>query len=257
MNPLSYDDLLLEVEQLRARDREWRSCCAIVAHEIGTPLQAILAALDLVESSPAQDIAARDRALQRIRNALELLSAQFSDLARFAKVPIVVMPIRAKPFQVSGIAEHIAIAYKPKATAKGLTLTVEGSPATAPWLVGDAGRVTQVVGNLVDNAIKYTTQGCVSVSMAMEVDDLVIKVEDTGIGIDPADLPTISEAFRRGRNVPAGAAGVGLGLMIVQELVNAMDGRLSFDRVSPHGMRVSVRLPLKALSENDSKELAP
>jgi len=129
----------------------------------------------------------------------------------------------------------------PSAEAKGLTLTIELHPDVPPCLIGDPGRLRQILFNLVGNAIKFTEHGTIAVQIARpDAEHWMLQVTDTGRGIAVDDQARLFEPFYR-----AGPqAGAGLGLSIVSHLVKLMNGKIEVSSEVDRGTTVHVVLPL-------------
>jgi len=154
---------------------------------------------------------------------------------------------RWQTVSVSQVAREVAARLRPQAAAKGLTVTVHVPDSLTVQADPDA--LTQILFNLLDNAIKYTQQGEVSVTAervaASEGEWVVIHVRDTGIGIPPEHLPRIFERFYRvdkARSRQVG--GFGLGLSIVKHLVEAHKGKITVQSRAGEGSTFSVWLPV-------------
>jgi len=221
----------------------------VVAHELRTPMQSIISATDLIEISlSAQGPESMRSALKRIRHAISMMRTQLSDLLEYAKSEDPKLDIRVEPFSPATLAKKIDESYQPIASAKGLEFSVTLTPSSPPTLMGDPMRLSQVINNLVDNAIKYTPAGAVTVALSVTAQGLSVDVADQGIGIDDEDLASIRTPFARGGNVPKDIPGSGLGLAIVDKLVKLMGGTLvvsTVSRVAPRGTRASVHIPLQ------------
>jgi two-component system phosphate regulon sensor histidine kinase PhoR len=110
---------------------------------------------------------------------------------------------------------------------------------------GEVNQLSQVVTNLLINALNYTTEGCVRVSTFQTAAEACLQIEDTGIGIDPEDLPNIFARFYRGsRSQRSETPGTGLGLAIVKEIVDLHDGRIEVNSQVKQGTTFKVWLPL-------------
>lgn len=136
----------------------------------------------------------------------------------------------------------------PVAGAKGLGLQVDLDPRLPPALLGDALRVSQVVTNLLDNAVKFTdAPGRVRVSLVIEAGDAVLSVSDSGIGIPPEEVNGLFERFFRANSARERAIqGSGLGLSIASALVNSHGGTIEVDSAVDEGTTFTIRLPLES-----------
>jgi two-component system phosphate regulon sensor histidine kinase PhoR len=130
---------------------------------------------------------------------------------------------------------------QPLAEARGVTVRLTGASAT---LRTDPVRLAQVLGNLVDNGIRYNRDGgSVTVDTAPEGDGVRVRVEDTGVGIPEADLPLVFQRFYRVRRGSGPEAGSGLGLAIVKHLVRALGGTVSLTSREGEGTQVTILVP--------------
>jgi signal transduction histidine kinase len=151
--------------------------------------------------------------------------------------------IPKEPISLNAIARDALSTTAQRAADKGLELELE-SNGESPLVIGDASLLRQLITNLVDNAIKFTEHGGVTVRVRAADDQAQIEVQDTGPGIDPEDLPLIFDRFYRAdksrtREVP----GTGLGLAIVRSIARVHGGRVEAERPQSGGMLVRVRLP--------------
>jgi len=217
----------------------------VVAHELRTPMQMVITAVDLIEMLVAQNNTSDlKNPMGRIRLAVEMMRTQLSDIAEFARTSDPRLSIRMKPLTLSDIARRVTETYSPAATDKGLQFAVTVTPDKPPNVLGDPMRISQVIGNLLDNAIKYSDTGSIHVTLEVNDQGLLVRVSDEGVGIEESDYAVVTQPFRRGRNVPKETPGSGLGLTIVNKLVELMGGRLEIARANPHGTVVSAYLPL-------------
>jgi signal transduction histidine kinase/CheY-like chemotaxis protein len=150
--------------------------------------------------------------------------------------------IARRAFRIDALLEHMVMEYRSKANLKGLQLTLHAEPCT---VFSNESQVERVLDNLITNAIKYTSQGGVTVSASVKDDQLHIAVEDTGSGIAAEDQQRVFDDFVRLRNRGSdGEPGVGLGLAIVRRLDRAMDLNLRLDSEPGRGSRFEFSLPM-------------
>ncbi len=216
---------------------------ATVSHELRTPLNAIVGMTGILEKSPLDE---QQREYTRVvRGAAETLVTLVDDLLETSRLEAGRVGLQAVPFELRALADPVVDMLAPRARAKGLVLALE-APASLPRVVGDAGRLRQVVTNLIDNAVKFTSAGRVDVKIAASPVDaaapkegavrVCITVADTGIGIPPDKLPVIFERFRQAdSSMTRRYGGTGLGLAIARDLVTLMGGTLVATSEPGHG----------------------
>jgi len=200
-----------------------------MSHEIRTPLHGVLGMLDLLQNGgpPAQ----QGEHLQLARRSAGHLLHIVDEILDFSKIEAGKMALEATPFDFEALARDVFALFRPAAAAKGvdMTLVSENIPAV---LTGDPTRLRQVLSNLVSNAVKFTESGSVQIRVAVIPSPktnlrLMFQVEDTGIGISPAQIETIFEPFQQAETSTARRfGGSGLGLAICKKLVTAMDGTI-------------------------------
>jgi signal transduction histidine kinase len=210
------------------------------AHEIGTPLTALQADLELARENPADpDVPdLLDRSLAHTER-ISLLSRDLLALSRLESVGAIAEQQRVDLRTVaSAVTDGVA------SRAEQAEIELEFVAEQAPVEVnGDAAALSRAVGNLLDNALKFTPAGGdVSVAVHRDGADALVCVRDTGVGIAPQELPHVFERFHRARST-ASVPGSGLGLAIVKAIVDAHRGRVSVTS-SPAGTSFEIRIPL-------------
>ncbi|MBC7809933.1 MAG: HAMP domain-containing histidine kinase [Burkholderiales bacterium] len=210
------------------------------AHELHTPLTALNANLELAASEPddAKRVTFIERAREQLKR-LESLTMDLLDLSRFESD-------RADDKRVATdlvrLAQEASEVYASRAEQRGLVFTLDIPPDGDEVVARvNEGQFRRVVGNLLDNAIKFTPEGTVSIGLTRRENTVELWVKDTGIGIPADDLPLLFSRFHRGRNVSA-LPGSGLGLAIIKAIVEAHRGDVVVES-GAQGTRFAVRIP--------------
>jgi len=206
---------------------------ANVSHEIRTPMNAILGFAQLLEKDA---LTPEQRGMvRRIRTASESLMGLLNDILDFSKIESGRFALERQPFSLDGVSSNVIGLLRSMAVGKGLELRFDMPADCDITLLGDAGRLEQVLVNLTSNAIKFTDQGSVEVRViATELTGtqahLRFEVHDTGIGIAPEQQDALFTRFTQADgSITRRYGGTGLGLAISKHLVEAMGGTLGFD----------------------------
>ena len=227
----------------RDRDRS-REFLADVSHELRTPIAALRTFNELLKEHAAEDPVARDEFLDASGQQIERLDWLAQNLLELSKLDSGLVLLDLRPDDLRAAVESAVEQAEAAARRRGVTLSVDLPDAPVrTW--HDPQRIGQVVSNLVGNALKFTPRsGAVFVGLRQVGDAAEIEVRDTGVGIDPAELPRIFERFFRGsRSNEARGSGSGLGLAIVKSVVDMHSGRISVESRVGGGTRFVVSLP--------------
>ncbi len=238
-------DRVQESLELIRRDRDRsRDFLADVSHELRTPLAALRTFNELLKEHAGTDPAARAEFLDSSGQQIERLDWLAQNLLELSKLDSGLVLLDLRPDDLRASVESAVEQHAAAARRRGLTLTAS-LPDMPVRIRHDPPRMGQVVGNLIGNAIKFTPRGgSINVEMVPTADGATISVTDTGIGIDPAELPHIFERFYRGsRSNEARGSGSGLGLAIVQSIVEMHGGRVGVESRIGEGSRFTVTLP--------------
>ncbi|MBP8309576.1 MAG: response regulator [Burkholderiaceae bacterium] len=197
---------------------------AIVSHEMRTPLNGILGMTQMLRRSTTNP--AQLPQLAVIEQSSRHLNTVIGDLLDLSKIEAGRLAIETGPFRLETLVREVTELLEPLASQKGLYFEVHREAGLPAWIETDGARLKQVLHNLLGNAIKFTTVGKVSLSIAREHDQLAFTVRDTGIGIAADQTDRIFRAFEQAAapGSPVHRAGIGLGLTISRDLARAMGG---------------------------------
>ena len=206
-----------------------RNLLADVAHELRNPLHVLRGNLQAI----LDDVYPLSKAeIARLLNQTRLLTTLVDDLHDLAQAEAHQMPLHKQTTDMADLVKETAVAFKPVAAAKGISLKVELLGPT-PYFLVDANRMRQVIHNLLNNALRHTPEnGEIWVTVVAEHEALHIRVRDTGVGMDAAHLPYVFDRFYRTDSARSrDNGGAGLGLAIVKAIVEAHGGGVT--AVSP------------------------
>lgn len=217
---------------------------AMMSHELRTPVQAILGYADLLLLESAGALAPEQRAdLLSIRDGASRLDRLISQLLDLSRMETGSLALTREPVALAPIIDDLREAVLPQAMARGLAVEIAVPAALTP-AYADPARVRQVLLSLVENAVKFTERGTVSIRAREAAGLVLVEVSDTGIGIDAADLPTIFDAFHQvDSSLTRRYQGAGLGLALAQQLAMHMGGHISVSSTPGHGSTFRLELP--------------
>jgi len=244
----------LKAAQLRAEEanRTKSEFLANMSHEIRTPLNGVVSMADALarrELEPQEH-----EMVELIRSSSATLERLLSDILDSARIESGQVAIERTAFDLEQAVGDVAALWRVRAGESGVALEVDFDPALAGRVDGDPVRVRQVLTNLVSNALKFTSEGRVRISVsAMDHDRVSFRVSDTGVGFDAAQKARIFSRFQQADgSITRRYGGTGLGLAISSALVGLMGGRLDCDSTPGEGSVFWFDIPLPRVQEPSS-----
>jgi len=238
---------LRDITRERELDKMKTDFISVVSHELRTPLTSIKGYTDLLFSGAAGDNSEiQQEFLGIIQLSTTRLSNLINDILDISRIESGTLKIKHEPIDYRHLVADALRLMKAAADAKDISMDA-ALPETIPPVRGDADKVTQVLTNLVSNAIKYTPEGgWVKVSLEVTGDTSVTTcVADSGIGVAPEDQPKLFQKFFRADNSSIReAGGTGLGLVIAKTLIELMDGAIWLESEPSRGSKFYFTLPL-------------
>ncbi|MFT6909151.1 MAG: signal transduction histidine kinase/CheY-like chemotaxis protein [Oleiphilaceae bacterium] len=263
---MRYTDAFNETERLLASVNRAESATqakskflAKMSHEIRTPMNGILGVVQLLGKTRLTQL--QKNYLKIIDDSGALLLNIINDILDLSKIEAGKMTLEEISFNLEDLTQGVLSLYRAQANQKSVILSLEYDANLNRFFIGDSIRLNQVLLNLINNAIKFTEQGTVTIqinsttSTPTEV-GLEIKVKDSGIGIEPDVLETLFDSFKQAdESTTRKFGGTGLGLAISKQIIELMNGSISAQSKPQIGSTFTVSLNLKRDESNHKKEL--
>ncbi|WP_376795354.1 sensor histidine kinase [Thermogemmatispora sp.] len=239
------DRIEADVAELRRQDQIRRDMIANIAHDLATPLTAIQGFSEALADEVIQEPGARKETAQLIAREVQRLRRLVADIQHMTLLESGRARLDLAPLDLAVLVDETLAVIEPECSQAGITLQNAIDPQTPPVLA-DSDRITQVLLNLIDNARRHTPAGgSITVGARRLGRMLEVWIRDTGVGIDPIDLPHIFERFYRAdRARSGGRGGSGLGLTIVKAIVTAHGGTVAAESTPGKGTCIRFTLPL-------------
>lgn len=242
------EKLIGELQESNAKNEELirlrRNLIQNVSHELRTPLTAISGNAELLLNDDNKD--SRVRHAETIKTSAGRMASMLNSLLEYFRLDSRKVAILSKPFKLNLIADTFETEFAAQVQSKHLTLTVRNHANEV--VNGDKNRILSIGGNLLSNAIKFTDSGIITLTTRYKDGVFTLTVEDTGTGISEGQKERIFKPFERLGNA-ATQDGFGLGLSIVKQLVELMDGSISVESEKDKGSKFTVVLPLPKTEE--------
>lgn len=224
---------------------------AVMSHELRTPLTAILGFSELVLAGVPEPIGPRAREqVERIRLSGWHLLQIVEEMLAFSRLSAGRARLDLASVELTGLVREIVGTMRPLAEQKDLGLEVEISDGVPATLYTDARKLRQILLNLIANAIKFTDEGGVELTVRRVGETLELQVRDTGVGIAPEHLPRLPEPFwQADSSLTRAAGGTGLGLTISDRLARVLGGELRVQSTLGEGSTFTVELPVRSAGD--------
>lgn len=228
------------LDRIKEHVETLRAFTANSAHELQTPLTVLRGHVEIALR--------RDRSAESYRKTLRLLDSKLGEMVKSVRALLTLARLDRddrldrEPVDLAQIAQQETGSFRDPAREKGLRLSIDANEAV--WAVGQPDLLRKVVYNLVDNAVKYTREGTIEVRVEQDDNRARLICSDTGIGMDEEERAHITSRFFRGNGADeTGTAGSGLGLSLVQRIVEKHNGQLDVTSTPGEGTHVTVTLP--------------
>jgi signal transduction histidine kinase len=242
-------DLEKSNERLKELDQMKSEFVSLATHQIRSPLTAIKGYISLIQEGDygpvSKEVKGAIDVVYQSTNNLVTIVGDFLDVSRIEQGR---MKYEFKDFDIYKLTSQVVTELKPNVEKKGLELQFTFEKNKDYTVFGDQGKVKQVIGNIIDNSIKYTPAGKIDVTLLKPTNfKVLIRISDTGIGIDPRVIPKLFQKFTRAENAnDENIIGTGLGLYVARLMVEAHKGRVWVESEGKgKGSKFYIELPIK------------
>lgn len=249
---LSFHLSELKAKQLESEKEFKNKFLANVTHDLRTPISASLWFVNMLDEQETQE--SKKEIIALLCDTINIVKGLVDDVLDLSKIEMQKIVLHQEHFDFIKTINHIEKIITPKANKKGLAFSVNKNDNFPQFVIGDKLRVTQILINLLDNAIKFTKKGNVALSFDViqtqnNVATIQIQVSDTGTGIKSVNKEDVFQSFKK-MHKSSKIDGSGLGLAIVSSLLQLMDGSISYESKLKVGTTFTVTIPF-LLSSND------
>ncbi|BBM64832.1 hypothetical protein VA249_14780 [Vibrio alfacsensis] len=252
-----------DVTQLREKQRELTNAMyardhflAVVSHELRTPISAMMGLMELLR----EDLVASDSQaiLDNALRSANRLNLHVNSILDFSKIQANQFELDIQKIDIKSNLQNLLKSYQPLCQQKNIGLTIEWEHCESSSVYLDGLRVNQIVENIMSNAIKFTTEGSITVKLSIREELLEIVICDSGCGMSPEQLTNLYSPFTQGdKSISRRYGGTGLGLSIVKGLVELMDGEISINSALQVGTAVHIALPYQQFKQGAESSSQP
>ena len=252
------EELAIQKEKAEDSTRLKSQFLASMSHELRTPMNSILGLTELILDKAQMSVKNRERLEVVLKSGKRLMSL-INDILDLSKIEAGKMEIREEDLLLEEIIEEVSNTATPLALEKGLSFNVKRNCNTRFIINTDRGRVTQVLINLIGNAIKFTQKGKIELSVSFNQEKMLLfSISDTGIGISEEDKKIIFEEFRQiDGTTTRKYSGTGLGLAISKKILDLLGGKIWVASIEGEGSVFSFTIPVKYEQEKRKTEVMP
>jgi signal transduction histidine kinase/ActR/RegA family two-component response regulator len=240
------EELAQARDEAEAAVRAKADFLAAMSHEIRTPMNGVIGMVEVLKRTPLN--AEQQKMLSVVSQSGEALIGILNDILDFSKIEAGALTLENAPFKPHDLASQCHDLFSAQAADRGLDFQVHVAPDIPLWVMGDPNRLRQILLNLLSNALKFTLQGSVRLSLQRTGDRAIsFEVSDTGIGIASDKIDSIFDAFTQAEtSTTRRFGGTGLGLAIRHRLALAMNGRIHAASTPQRGSTFTLTVPLPA-----------
>lgn len=251
------DKLEQEKDKANKANKAKSDFLAVMSHEIRTPLNGITGSLDLIDLKKLDPDDTKQ--VQLAQTSSELLLTTINDILDFSKIEAGKFSLHNAPFSMKRLLSETEQIYRPLIEGRGLYFKLQQQSIEQLYLIGDQIRIKQILGNYLNNALKFTDEGGITLCAQYSVEEgLALLVQDTGIGIKDEDIANLFSHFTQvdnGANRRYG--GTGLGLAIAKSLAGLMEGNVYVSSQYGKGSIFGASLKLETTTENEYVKTLP
>lgn len=243
LNKLTVRLQKIQAESCRMEEEKAR-LFAEISHELRTPLTSVQGFVEAIRDGMVQDEALQEKYLDTIYTQTVHISRLVDDMLVLSRLESGNITVEKLPVDLIALAQGVVVSMEGLAKSNNASIVIEKNAEKA-FILGDVDRIEQIMRNLLKNAVKATENGTIRVGVKTRQDEVILNIEDNGVGIPPEDLPHIWDRFYRGKNQRGNMQekGTGLGLVIVKKLVQLQDGKIDVTSQLGKGTTFSLSFP--------------
>jgi signal transduction histidine kinase len=234
--------------KLRELDELKSQFLSFASHQLRAPLTAIEGYTSMLLEGDFGEMTEKVKSsIQTIDGSSKSLVKIVNEFLDVSRIEQGRMKYEFTDFDVEKLAEEVVTELRPNVESKGLSFKFESEPDQSYLINGDSGKIKQVIGNLLDNSIKYTPSGGIEVHVGKKEDKILISISDTGIGIKNEDIPKLFSMFTRAKEASrTNVSGTGLGLYVAKQMIEANRGKVWVESAGAgKGSTFFIELPAK------------